>query len=158
MALWPSVLLFGSFLVLLWAVQVLCLLKWIFLIFLIHFSFELSVRPFYYVLSIPIFYSIFLFPLLPVVCLSSCILHLLFGSVFFFLFRNDVVSSNCLIRSRDLLSLPFFPILFNLSHQVAFLYLSAVLFCIFYPNMPLRAFTFLAFSIVVAISLHALLL
>ena len=50
----------------------------------IHFSCYLFNRPFYYVLSVPIFYSkIILLPLHPVVGLSSCILNLLVGRIFF---------------------------------------------------------------------------
>ena len=100
------------------------------------FSIFLSIRPLCYVLSVSIFYSkIILLPLHPLVGLSSCILHLLVGIIFF---RNFGISCFiCIVWRCISIFWAFFlsPIYFDLFFLIVLSNLSAVLFWSFHPNM-----------------------
>ena len=84
MPLWPGLFYFGTFWVMLRAILGLYQPQGLLRVFVILFSYHLSIQPFCYVLSVSIFYSkIVLLPLHPVVGFYSCILHLLVGIVFY---------------------------------------------------------------------------
>ena len=100
------------------------------------FRFNVSIRNFYYVISVPIFYSkIVLLPLHPVVGMSSCILLLLFGGIFFRCFGKFCfvcIGIPCLVIFYVS---PLSLIFFDLSLQAVFSDLAAVLLWSFHPNI-----------------------
>ena len=104
----------------------------------ILFSSDLSIQPVCYAFSVPIFYSkIVLLPLHPIVGMSSCSLHLLFGRVFFRYFGLFYFVSHCLAIS----SLSFPQCL--LIYLFKLYFLTYLLLLVFSPQHILACFFFL---------------
>ena len=142
------------FSMLLWTSQVVFLLPGLNCFLAILFPCYLSIRYFGYVLSVPyVTLKLYFYPLLPVVVLFSCILHLHVGRIFFRQFWSScfvLIFWTCLcIFWVFLLS----PVSFDLSLQAWLSDLPAVLF----PKKSFHVFPSLALWFVVKVSLLVLL-